>query len=76
MLMIPGPNDPRWRALLMGDTNFKFTSPTVGMAIARMRRSVLADSSSINLYANIQQAREFFGKFEKLMASDLAQLFP
>jgi hypothetical protein len=74
--MIPGANDPRWRALLTGNADFKFKSPTVGMAIARMRRSVIADSSPTNLYANIQQARELLTRFEGAMREDLARLFP
>ncbi len=73
--MIPGPLDPRWRSLLMGELNFKFKSPTAGMAIGRMRRSVLANPTPENLQANIQEAREFFLKYEGVMRDELAQLF-
>jgi hypothetical protein len=73
--MLPPIADPRWNRLLTGAIQHQFRSVPAGLMFARLRRSLESDGSADNRQKSLKEAYDFFQKYEKILADDIAAIF-
>jgi hypothetical protein len=71
--MVPPASHPTWAKLIKGDVKPHFAQASAGMLFGNLQREYQKDPSK--LPQHVQQAREFFTKYEKAMAADIQKLF-
>jgi hypothetical protein len=62
-----------WAKLIKGDVKAQFTHASASMLFGNLQRQYHKDPSTLTQH--VQQAREFFTKYEKAMAADIRKLF-
>lgn len=72
--MIPEKKSSFWENLLLSNKNYQFKSFPLSMMLSRMRRKLKQDSSDANLKVCIEEAYQFFIKFEKILQEDIEML--
>jgi hypothetical protein len=73
--MVPPKTDKRWELLVTGKINHNFKSVPLGMMISRHKRECNKDSSTGNVNKIIDEAYNFFQKFEKILTDDIKAIF-
>ncbi len=73
--MIPLKTDKKWKEIVSGELKHDFKCLPAGMMIARHKREFEKDSSPQNLNKLIDEAYDFFIRFEEVLAEDTSVLF-
>ena len=74
--MLPDKNHPNWISLLKGDINHNFKSISASMMLSRLERQLKRDNYTKEAMSNcIDEAYEFFKKFQTLFEEDLKEIF-
>ena len=71
--MVPPASHPMWAKLIKGEVKPQFTQASASMLFGNLQREYHKDPSKLGQH--IQQARDFFTKYEKSLAPDLHKLF-
>ncbi len=71
--MVPPASHPLWAKLIKGEVKAQFTQASAGMLFGTLQREHQRDPS--RLAQHIQQARDFFVKYERTLAGDVQRLF-
>jgi len=73
--MIPSKSHPRWEALVKGEVKPNFRVFSGNMMLNQLARSINADDSSSNIQHCINQAYDYFSRFETLLIDELKEIF-
>jgi hypothetical protein len=73
--MIPPKSNPKWIPLVKGDAKAKFQVFSGNMMLMQCARKLQRDASKEALSQCIDEAHEFFTKYEKLFEAELAKFF-
>jgi hypothetical protein len=73
--MIPSKAHPKWRSLVKGEIKPNFRVFSGNLLLHRLESMIRLDSSEKNINKCIDEAIEFFTKFEALFQDELAQIF-
>lgn len=71
--MVPPASHPMWAKLIKGDVKAQFTQASASMLFGNLQREYHKDPSKLT--QQVQQARDFFSKYEKALAADIQKLF-
>jgi len=71
--MIPAANHPMWGRLIRGEIEYKFRNATTGLMLTNLRYDYQRAPHEIG--KQIERARQYFAKFEAVLAADIKQLF-
>jgi hypothetical protein len=73
--MIPDKNNIKWKELLTGKIKHNFKSVPAGLLIARLTRQCQNCTTDQELSKNIQEAYDFFEKYQSLFSDDINAIF-
>ncbi len=71
--MIPAANHPMWGRLIRGEIEYKFHNATTGLMLSNLRHEYRNAPQQIDNY--VERARQYFSKFEAVLAEDIKRLF-
>ena len=73
--MLPDKNHPKWLPLLNGEINHNFKTISASMMISRLSRQLKRDSSKESINSCINEAYDFFKKFQNIFEEDIKEIF-
>ena len=73
--MIPDITDMKWTLLVKGQIDHKFKAVPASMLVSRLSRELKKDDSPGKIREAINEAYEFFKKYEKIFESDIVAIF-
>ena len=73
--MLPSKNDPKWKALVTGEIKVTFNAISGNMILSRLSKDIKHNSSKENIEKSIEEAYNFFKKFELIFAKELEAIF-
>ncbi len=73
--MIPPKTDKKWEQLVSGRINKTFKSFPLSMMLSRHKREIMKDSSLQNINMHVDEAYEFFIKYERILEEDIIAIF-
>jgi hypothetical protein len=73
--MLPSKNDIKWKLLVTGKIDHNFKSIPAGMMFSRHKREFSRNSSEENITLLVDEAYNFFSKFEKILQEDIKAIF-
>jgi hypothetical protein len=73
--MIPDKKDQKWKELLTGKVNVDVKVWSTRMMLTKAIDSVKQDPSPANIQKNINEAYEYFQKFDIVAAKDIEAIF-
>lgn len=73
--MLPDKNNPKWISLLKGEINHNFKIVSASMMLSRLNRQLKRDDSKESIKSCIDEAYDFFKKFQNLFEEDLKEIF-
>jgi hypothetical protein len=71
--MIPVSSHPAWVKLIKGELKYQFASATTGLLFFNLRNAYQRNPGTLS--EQIERARTFFQKYEKVLAADIARIF-
>ena len=73
--MIPSKAHSKWESLVKGEIKPNFKVFSGNMMLNQLSRSIMRDGSCDNIQDCIDQAHEYFTKFESLFSDELNEIF-
>jgi hypothetical protein len=73
--MLPDKNNVKWKMLINGDIKHTFKVVSAGLLLSRLQREIKKDNSKENYEKCIDEAYNFFTRFEKLFVEDFKTIF-
>ena len=73
--MIPTKKNPKWKALVKGEIEITFNLIAGNMLLHRLTRSTKRDGSDSNIQKCIDEAYNYFAKFESAFSQELNRIF-
>ena len=73
--MLPSKNDMKWKLLVSGKIDHNFKSVPAALMISRHKREISKDGSAENVLLHVNEAYDFFQKFEKILQDDIKAIF-
>jgi hypothetical protein len=73
--MVPSKSNENWKNLISGKVAHNFKCVSAGLMISRMIRDHQKDKSPQNEEKLIDEAYNFFVKFESILGDDIEQIF-
>lgn len=73
--MIPNISNPKWQRLVRGEIAHRFDTSSASMLMFNLQAKIRKDPSPATLSACVKEAYDFFQKYERVFAADLAQIF-
>ena len=73
--MIPLKTNERWKSLVIGELNHSFKCVPAGLMFSRLKREAQKDNSLANINKLIDEAYNFFIKYESILTDDVKQIF-
>ena len=73
--MIPAKSHPKWEALVKGDIKPNFKVFSGNMMLSQLSRAIKNNNSTVNIKDCIDQAHDFFTRFEHLFSDELNTIF-
>ncbi|NTU76768.1 MAG: hypothetical protein HGA90_02990 [Alphaproteobacteria bacterium] len=74
-LPLPSKTDPRWRALVKGESTKPVKVLAIKLMLTRMMTSVKTDASPANVEKNVDELYQFFVQNPRIVQDDVAGLF-
>jgi len=71
--MVPVSTHPTWGRLIRGEIEHKFSSATTGLLLFNLRHDYR--NAPETLPRLVERARDYFKKFEVVLAEDIKRLF-
>jgi hypothetical protein len=75
VFMLPEKTDARWNYLVTGQKNYRLQTVPASMLLSRIIRSVQADNSPENIQRCIEEAYNFFMRYEAILDRDIKTIF-
>jgi len=72
--MLRSKSDPLWAALVKGELKANFKTMSGNMILSRIARQLAKDNSAINLTHCVNEAYDFFARFETIFQDELNQI--
>lgn len=73
--MLPSKTDARWNYLVTGKKNYKLQAVPASMLLSRIIRSIQTDDSQANVERCIDEAYNFFIRYEAILDRDIKTIF-
>lgn len=73
--MIPDKSNKIWVSLIKGEINHKFKVVSASMLMSRLSRQLKKDGSQKAINEGIDEAYEFFKKYENIFIEDINEIF-
>ena len=73
--MIPPKKHPKWRELVKGEIKPNFKVFSGNMIVSRLSKAIRLDDSNENIQRCVDDAYNFFSKFENLFGDELTAIF-
>ena len=73
--MLPPKTDAIWGKLVKGDISHEFKSFPASMMLSRHKRLISRDNSQQTILKLIDEAYEFFTKYENILQDDIEAIF-
>lgn len=73
--MLPPRHDMRWNYLVTGCKNYKLQVVPASMLLSRIIRSIQTDNSQENVEHCIDEAYDFFIRYEAILDRDIKTIF-
>ena len=73
--MVPLKTNDKWKSLVSGELDHNFKCVPAGLMLSRLKREAKKDNSSSNINILIDEAYNFFIKYESILTEDIKQIF-
>lgn len=73
--MIPDKTNTKWKDLVTGKFQHNFKAVPAGLLIARLARQCQNGSSEQDVVKYIQEAYDFFDKYQQVFSEDIHAIF-
>ena len=73
--MVPLKTNENWKSLVSGALNHSFKCVPAGLMFSRLKREAIKDNSSTNINKLIEEAYNFFIKYESILTDDIKEIF-
>jgi hypothetical protein len=73
--MVPLRTNEKWKALVSGEMNHSFKCVPAGLMLSRLKRESQKDNSMTNINNLIDEAYNFFIKYESILTEDIKEIF-
>ena len=73
--MLPPKNNSKWTELVKGNLNVNFSVFAGNMLLNRLSRSVSKDSTQQNIQKCVDEAYDFFTRFDSIYKDELKTVF-
>ncbi len=73
--MLPPKTDNRWQSLVTGKKQYKLQAVPASMLLSRVIRSTQHDGSQENIQRCVDEAYDFFIRYEAILDNDIKTIF-
>ena len=73
--MLPDKRNEKWKSLINGGIKHEFKVMAAGLMVSRLQRDINKNNSTENYQKCIDEAYNYFSKYEKLFESDIKSIF-